>query len=70
VRPLADGLVMGDGAGRVLRVFAPRWWQVWRWVRWLLFAPEARSVCEVVLLDEQGAAHPLRTRFVVDAVRR
>lgn len=30
-----DGMISADGAGRRYRVFAPAWWQVWRWVAFL-----------------------------------
>lgn len=68
--PLKDGFLMGDERGRVLRVFAPPAWKLWRWVGWLLLPRATRETRTIELLDERGAAHPLRTRFVVDAVRR
>jgi hypothetical protein len=29
-----DGLRMGGPSGEPMRVFAPRWWQAWRWISW------------------------------------
>jgi len=29
-----DGLRLGSTSGEPMRVFAPRWWQLWRWVAW------------------------------------
>ena len=32
-----DGAIVGCGLGFCWRVFAPRWWQVGRWIDWLAF---------------------------------
>lgn len=43
-----DGTLFGDARGGQVRVFKPRWWQVWRWAEW--FRSRERAHVEV----EQG----------------
>lgn len=29
-----DGMTLVASSGVRMRVFAPRWWQIWRWLSW------------------------------------
>lgn len=41
-----DGSRLGDVAGHHYVIFAPRWWQVWRWLSWFRAPARGRvSVC-------------------------
>lgn len=37
-----DGVFMGGDRGVLLRVFDPRWWQLWRWWSWWRAGAENR----------------------------
>lgn len=33
-----DRMLCSDAEGKLIRVFAPRWWQLWRWLWWMTAA--------------------------------
>jgi len=66
---IADGMLTGDAEGRVLRAFAPRWWQVWRWIVWLRMPAEQKTVQFVELTDEFGKVHRVSTRYEIVGTR-
>jgi hypothetical protein len=48
-----DRLLMGDSYGRLVRVFEPRWWQLHRWLWWLLRSRK-RAAGTVVIERPEG----------------
>ncbi len=51
-----------DG-NRLCRVFAPRWWQVWRWLWWILPVRSPRAKGWLTLTLTLGT---IRVRYYVD----
>jgi len=44
-------MLTGDVEGRLVRVFQPRWWQLHRWLWWLLVARRRGRLRGVVTLE-------------------
>jgi lysozyme family protein len=57
-----DGMYMGAD-GYVWKIFAPRFWQVWRWVDWY-FAAHKRQISTTI----NGKLLNLRTILVEDGM--
>lgn len=66
----SDGKLTSDAKGRVCRVFAPRWWAVWRWIEWLRCPADAKTIERRLTFDiEQRPDGVLSGRVVERRVR-
>jgi len=59
-----DGVYMGGSAGEQLRIFAPRWWQVHRWIRWWLSNKTKMTIAIVMTVDGREKTFTLRAEKV------